>query len=162
MIRLSLLQFRAQAIIAVVTMAVYGALLAATGSMYTADALRGCDVGRCGNPGGYFTASLIRTPYLVLYLLSVGTILLAPAVIGLGISEAQAGPGGATFTLFALSVPGQPGAWLLSSGPVNAAGQATSSTPAATGASSGPRPRSTSALALALTGYFFRRLSRLS
>jgi hypothetical protein len=51
--------------------------------MYTADALRGCDVGRCGNPGGYFTASLIRTPYLVLYLLSVGTILLAPAVIGL-------------------------------------------------------------------------------
>jgi hypothetical protein len=83
MIRLSLLQFRAQAIIAVVTMAVYGALLAATGSMYTADALRGCDVGRCGNPGGYFTASLIRTPYLVLYLLSVGTILLAPAVIGL-------------------------------------------------------------------------------
>jgi hypothetical protein len=128
MIRLSLLQFRAQAIIAVVTMAVYGALLAATGSMYTADALRGCDVGRCGNPGGYFTASLIRTPYLVLYLLSVGTILLAPAVIGLGISEAQAGPGGATFTLFALSVPGQPGAWLLSSGPVNAAGRATSST----------------------------------
>ncbi|MGD0557269.1 MAG: hypothetical protein ABSA93_20095 [Streptosporangiaceae bacterium] len=61
-----------------------------------------------------------------------------------------------------VSVPGQPGAWLLSSGPVNAAGQATSSTPAATGASSGPRPRSTSALALALTGYFFRRLSRLS
>src|SRR5262249_22267258 len=36
-----------------------------------------------------------------------------------------------TFTLFAINIPGQPGAWLLSSGPVNAAGQATSTTPAA-------------------------------
>ena len=40
-------------------------------------------------------------------------------------------PGGDTFTLYALNIPGQPGAWLLSSGPVNAAGQATSTTPAA-------------------------------
>ena len=43
----------------------------------------------------------------------------------------QTGPGGDTFTLYANSIPGQPGAWLLSSGPVNAAGQATSATPAA-------------------------------
>jgi hypothetical protein len=34
-------------------------------------------------------------------------------------------------TLYALDIPGQPGAWLLSNGPVNAAGQATSTTPAA-------------------------------
>jgi hypothetical protein len=43
----------------------------------------------------------------------------------------QTGPGGDTFSLYAISIPGQPGAWLLSSGPVNAAGQATSTTPAA-------------------------------
>jgi len=43
----------------------------------------------------------------------------------------QTGPGGDTFTLYALNIPGRPGAWLLSSGPVNAAGQATSTTPAA-------------------------------
>ena len=37
-------------------------------------------------------------------------------------SPAQTGPGGSSFTLFAVNLPGQPGAWLLSSGPVNAAG----------------------------------------
>ena len=46
-------------------------------------------------------------------------------------SPAQSGPGGSTFTLFAVNIPGQPGAWLLSSGPVNAAGQPVSTTPAA-------------------------------
>jgi hypothetical protein len=46
-------------------------------------------------------------------------------------SPAQTGPGGSTFTLFAVTLPGQPGAWLLSSGPVNAAGQPVSATPAA-------------------------------
>jgi hypothetical protein len=118
------------------------------------------------------------------------------------------GPNGSTFTLTAMSVPGQPGAWLLSSGPVNAAGQATSTTPAActtpsiegtgasagTGGSSAPAPGHAAflnclashgiredityqpasrywrfqwteaaiylALALALAGYCFRRISR--
>jgi hypothetical protein len=42
------------------------------------------------------------------------------------------GPGGTTFTLTAVNdVPGQPGAWLLSSRTVNAAGQPVSTTPAA-------------------------------
>jgi hypothetical protein len=127
---------------------------------------------------------------------------LAPA------GPAQAGPGGDTFTLYALDIPGQPGAWLLSSGPVNAAGQAISTTPAAcasvgTGPGGGPQgnaflpgqgpaafvaclghhgireaityqPASRYwrfqltetaiylALALALAGCCFRRLSRLS
>jgi hypothetical protein len=40
-------------------------------------------------------------------------------------------PGGGTFTFVATSLPGQPGAWILSSGPVNAAGQPVSTTPAA-------------------------------
>jgi ABC-type transport system involved in multi-copper enzyme maturation permease subunit len=361
MIRLSMLQFRIQAITAAATLAAFAVLLAATGphlaSMYAADGLSSCHGGSCANLAIYFTASLIRSPYSVLFLLSTGIILLAPAVIGLfwgapliareletgtaalawnqsvtrtrwlavklavggltamAVTEAlslmqtwwaaptsqavadgsstgpaqsrfsqlnfathgitplgyaafafalgvtagalirrtipamaltlavfaalqvamplwvrpnlappdhtvipvtslaagpsQTGPGGDTFTLYAKSIPGQPGAWLLSSGPVNAAGQATSTTPAActsvgnTGQSAGAQgnafppgqgpaafvdclashgireaityqPASRYwrfqltetaiylALALALAGYCFRRLSRLS
>jgi hypothetical protein len=47
------------------------------------------------------------------------------------ISLQQGGLNGSRFNLGALDLPGQPGAWLLSSGAVNAAGQATSTTPAA-------------------------------
>jgi ABC-type transport system involved in multi-copper enzyme maturation permease subunit len=54
------------------------------------------------------------------------------AVTSLGsISLQQGGLNGATFTLGTGDVPGQPGAWLLSSGAVNSAGQAVSTTPAA-------------------------------
>jgi hypothetical protein len=368
MIRLSLLQFRVQAIIAAVTLAAFGVLLAATGphlaSTYAADGLDSCHGSSCLSPASYFTGSLASSPYGVLFLLSTGIILLAPAVIGLfwgapliareletgtaalawnqsvtrtrwlavklaiaglaamaltealslmqtwwaapisqaaadgsgagvaaqgrfsqlnfashgitplgyaafafvlgvtagalirrtipamavtlaifaalqvamplwvrpnlapadhvaipvswqgNFSPAQSGPGGSTFTLFAVTLPGQPGAWLLSSGPVNAAGQSVSATPAAcasiantggvnTGTSqasqggsgapaTGPaaflaclgshgireaityQPASRYwrfqwtetaiylALALALAGYCFRRLSRLS
>ena len=109
------------------------------------------------------------------------------------ISLQQGGLNGNHFNLGALNLPGQPGAWLLSSGAVNAAGQATSTTPAAcTAPSMGnaspaffdclashgireaisyqPASRYWAfqwtetaiylALALALTGYCFRRLSR--
>jgi len=285
MIRLSLLQFRVQAIIAAVTLAAFGVLLAATGphlaSTYAADGLDSCHGSSCLSPASYFTGSLASSPYGVLFLLSTGIILLAPAVIGLfwgapliareletgtaalawnqsvtrtrwlavklaiaglaamaltealslmqtwwaapisqaaadgsgagvaaqgrfsqlnfashgitplgyaafafvlgvtagalirrtipamavtlaifaalqvamplwvrpnlapadhvaipvswqgNFSPAQSGPGGSTFTLFAVTLPGQPGAWLLSSGPVNAAGQSVSATPAA-------------------------------
>jgi hypothetical protein len=284
MIRLSMLQFRIQAITAAVALAAFTILLAATGpqlaSTYAADGLDSCHGSGCLSPATYFTASLARSPYGVLSLLSTGIILLAPAVIGLfwgapliareletgtaalawnqsvtrtrwlavklalggltamaltealslmqtwwavpisqavadgsgagvaqsrfsqlnfathGItplgyaafafvlgvtagalirrtvpamavtlaifaalqvamplwvrpnlapadhvaiavsgqgdfSPAQTGPGGSTFTLFAVTIPGQPGAWLLSSGPVNAAGQPVSTTPAA-------------------------------
>jgi ABC-2 family transporter protein len=47
------------------------------------------------------------------------------------VSLQQGGLNGSKFTLGALNLPGQPGAWLLSSGAINAAGQATSTTPAA-------------------------------
>jgi hypothetical protein len=47
------------------------------------------------------------------------------------ISLQQGGLNGSSFTLGTEDLPGQPGAWLLSSGAVNAAGQATSTTPAA-------------------------------
>jgi hypothetical protein len=46
------------------------------------------------------------------------------------ISLTQGGLNGSSFTLHALSVPGQPAAWLLSSESVNTAGQAVSTTPA--------------------------------
>jgi ABC-type transport system involved in multi-copper enzyme maturation permease subunit len=49
-----------------------------------------------------------------------------------GVSLLQsAHPNHSTFSLGALDLPGQPGAWVLSSGTVNAAGQATITTPAA-------------------------------
>jgi hypothetical protein len=359
MIRLSLLQFRIQAIVAAVTLAAFAVLLAATGpqlaSMAAADGLDGCHGSGCLSPASYFTGSLVRSPYGVLFLLSTGLILLVPAVIGLfwgapliareletgtaalawnqsvtrtrwlavklavggltamalteafslmqtwwaapisqavadgsgaGVAQSrfsqlnfpthgiaplgyaafafalgvtagalirrtipamavtlaifaalqvamplwvrpnlvppdhvvipvslasgpsQTGPGGDKFTLYALTVPGQPGAWLLSSGPVTAAGQATSTTPAAcesvgTGPGAGPQGNafgpgqgpaafvaclashgireavtyqpasrywrfqwtetaSYLLLALALIGYCFRRLRRLS
>ena len=367
MIRLSLLQFRIHAITAAAALAAFAILLAATGphlaSVYAADGLDSCHGSSCLSPATYFTGSLVNSPYMVLFLLSTGIILLAPAVIGLfwgapliareletgtaalawnqsvtrtrwlavklaiagltamavtealslmqtwwavpisqavadgghgvlaqsrfsqlnfathgitpigyaafafalgviagalirrtipamavtlaifaalqvamplwvrpnlappdhtvipvtslgNFSPAQSGPGGSTFTLFAVNLPGQPGAWLLSSGPVNAARQPVSATPAAcasiantggtnTGTSqasqggsgapaTGPagflaclgshgireaityQPASRYwrfqltetaiylAMALALTGYCFRRLSRLS
>ena len=362
MIRFGMLQFRIQAITAAVTLAAFAVLLAATGphlaSTYAADGLDSCHGSSCLSLATYFTASLARSPYDVVFLLSTGIVLLAPAVIGLfwgapliareletgtaalawnqsvtrtrwlavklvigaltamavtealclmqtwwavpisaavadgsgagvaqsrfsqlnfathgitplgyaafafalgvtagalirrtvpamavtlaifaalqvamplwvrpnlappdrtvipvtslgGAGPSQTGPGGDTFSLYALTIPGQPGAWLLSSGPVNASGQATSTTPAActsagsTGQSEGSQgtafgpgqgpaafvaclaghgireaityqPASRYwrfqltetaiylALALALAGYCFRRLRRLS
>jgi len=54
------------------------------------------------------------------------------AVTSLGsISLQQGGLDGSDFTLGAEALPGQPGAWLLSSGAVNAAGQPVRTTPAA-------------------------------
>jgi hypothetical protein len=87
MIRLSLLQFRTQAIIALATLAAYAVLLAATGphlaGLFAADGLDGCRGGGCANLADYFAGSLVTTPYSVLFLLSTGIILLVPAVIGL-------------------------------------------------------------------------------
>jgi hypothetical protein len=107
------------------------------------------------------------------------------------ISLQQGGLNGSSFNLGTGDLPGQPGAWLLSSGAVNAAGQPTSTSPAActTQSSNTPvfidclgshgireavsyQPASRYwafqwtetaiylALALALAGYCFRRLSR--
>jgi hypothetical protein len=87
MIRLTWLQFRTQAVTALATMAAYAVVLAATGPhlarMYAADGLSSCHGGSCANLAVYFTGGLVRSIYLPLYLLSIGIILLAPAVIGL-------------------------------------------------------------------------------
>jgi ABC-2 family transporter protein len=86
-IRFGMLQFRIQAITAAVTLAAFAVLLAATGphlaSTYAADGLDSCHGSSCLSPATYFTASLARSPYGVLFVLSTGIILLAPAVIGL-------------------------------------------------------------------------------
>ena len=107
------------------------------------------------------------------------------------VSLQQGGLNGRTFTLGTQNLPGQPGAWLLSSGAVSAAGRPVSATPAACTAQSDSPPdflvclashdiRETVtyqpasrywafqwtetaiylALALALAGYCFWRLSR--
>jgi hypothetical protein len=87
MIRLSLLQFRTQALIALATVAAFAVVFAATGphlaSIYTADGLSSCRGGSCQELADYFTGSLAYGPYGVLWPLSEVVILLVPAVIGL-------------------------------------------------------------------------------
>ena len=74
MIRLSMLQFRIQAITAAATLAAFAVLLVATGPQlagtYAADGLDSCHGGSCANLANYFTGSLLRSPYAVLWLLS--------------------------------------------------------------------------------------------
>ena len=88
MIRLTWLQFRTQAVTALAAMAVYAALLVATGphlaSLYAASGISGCQGGSCMNLVGSFDAQLQSTGiYLALYLVGLGIILFAPALIGL-------------------------------------------------------------------------------
>ena len=88
MIRLTWLQFRTQAFTALAAVAAFAVLLAATGphlaSLYAASGLSGCHGGNCQNLAGSFEAQVQSTgPYEVLYLVGLGLILLAPAIIGL-------------------------------------------------------------------------------
>ena len=88
MIRLSLLQFRVQAITAATALAAFAILLAATGphlaSLYAASGISGCQPASCGHLASNFLQQLYSAgTYWLLYLLGVMLILLAPAVIGL-------------------------------------------------------------------------------
>jgi len=87
MIRISLLQFRVQALVAAAALAAFAILLAVTGphiaSLYAADGLASCHAGDCQNDAGYFSFQLAAGGYQALYLVSIGIILFAPAVIGL-------------------------------------------------------------------------------
>ena len=86
MIRLTWLQFRAQAVTAAAALAAFAALLAATGlhlaSLYAANGLSSCHAGSCQQLAENFIVQIAGT-YTALYLISVAVILLAPAVIGL-------------------------------------------------------------------------------
>jgi hypothetical protein len=88
MIRLTWLQFRTQAVTAAAALAAFAILLAATGphmaSLYAASGLSTCRGPSCANLAGSFEAELESTAtYTALYLISVVSILLAPAIIGL-------------------------------------------------------------------------------
>jgi hypothetical protein len=88
MIRLTWLQFRTQTLTAAAALAAFAVLLAATGphmaSLYAASGLSSCRGGSCQNLAGYFEAQLQSTAiYPALYLISVVSILLAPALTGL-------------------------------------------------------------------------------
>ena len=88
MIRLTWLQFRTQALTAAAALAAFAVLLAVTGphmaSLYAASGLSSCHGGSCQNLAGSFEAQLTSTAtYRALYLISVASILVAPAVIGL-------------------------------------------------------------------------------
>jgi hypothetical protein len=88
MIRLTLLQFRVQAVTAVAALAAFAILLAATGphlaSLYAASGLSGCQPANCAHLASNWLGELYSAgTYWVLYLLGVVLILLAPAVIGL-------------------------------------------------------------------------------
>src|SRR5690348_1484212 len=88
MIRLSLLQFRVQAITAATALAAFGILLAATGphlaSLYAASGISGCQPASCEHLASNWLSQLYSAgTYWMLYLLGVVIILLAPAVIGL-------------------------------------------------------------------------------
>jgi hypothetical protein len=85
-IRLSLLQFRVQAITAAAALAAFAILLAATGprlaARYAASGVGSCHGGGCGQLASTFLGQL-KAPYPLLYLLGVAVILLVPAIIGI-------------------------------------------------------------------------------
>jgi hypothetical protein len=88
MIRLSLLQFRAQALTAAAALAAFAILLAATGphlaSLYAASAVTGCHGGTCSTAAMTFLSRLQATsPYAIVYPLGIALILVAPAIAGI-------------------------------------------------------------------------------
>jgi hypothetical protein len=86
MIWLTWRQFRAQAITAAAALAAFAILLAATGphlaSLYATSKINGCHGFACQNAVNAFLKQL-GGPYPVVYLLGIGLILVAPAIIGI-------------------------------------------------------------------------------
>ena len=88
MIRLSWLQFRAQALTAAAALAAFAILLAATGphlaSRYAASAITGCHAGTCMSAAMTFLSQLQATsPYPIVYLLGIALIFVAPVLTGI-------------------------------------------------------------------------------
>jgi hypothetical protein len=87
MIRLTWLQFRAQAVTAAAALAAFAVLLAVTGphmaSMYAASGISSCQGASCGNLATTYLQALKADGGDWLYLVSVASIFLAPALIGL-------------------------------------------------------------------------------
>ena len=88
MIWLTWRQFRVQALTAAAALAAFAILLAATGPhlarLYAASAITGCHGGSCVTaPVAFLNRLQATSPYPVVYLLGIGLILVAPAVIGI-------------------------------------------------------------------------------
>jgi ABC-2 family transporter protein len=88
MIWLTWRQFRIQAFTAAAALAAFAILLASTGphlaSLYATSALPGCHGSACGTAVTAFLNRLAGTsPYPIVYLLGIGLILVAPALIGI-------------------------------------------------------------------------------
>jgi hypothetical protein len=79
-------QFRGQAVTAVAALAAFAILLAATGPhlarLYAASGIPGCHGGACGQLANNFLLGPAGK-YVLVYLLGIGVIVLAPAVIGI-------------------------------------------------------------------------------
>ena len=86
MIWLTWRQFRVQALTAAAALAAFAILLAATGphlaSLYAASKITGCHGFACGNAANAFFGQLASLNTVV-YLLGIGLILAAPAIIGI-------------------------------------------------------------------------------
>ena len=88
MIWLTWRQFRVQALTAAAALAAFAILLAATGphlaSLYAASAITGCHGGSCVTaPVAFLNRLQATSPYPVVYLLGIGLILAAPAILGI-------------------------------------------------------------------------------
>jgi hypothetical protein len=87
MIRFTWLQFRTQAAVALAVMVAFAVVLVLTGphlaSLYSS-ATTGCHGSTCANVASAFLSRLDATsPYPIVYLLGIGLILTAPAIIGI-------------------------------------------------------------------------------
>ncbi len=88
MIRFTLLQFRVQARVALAALLAFAVVLAVTGphlaSLYGASTITGCHGGSCvGAANAFLDRLTITSPYPMVYVLGIGIILVAPAIIGI-------------------------------------------------------------------------------
>jgi hypothetical protein len=88
MIRFTWLQLRLQVIVALAALGAFAVVLLVTGlhlaSLYAASPVTGCHASTCANAAGTFLSRLTITgPYPTLYVLGLGLILAAPALIGI-------------------------------------------------------------------------------
>jgi hypothetical protein len=88
MIRFTWLQFRVQARAAMAALVAFAVVLIVTGphlaSLFAASGISRCHADTCATAAGAFLSRLaVTSPYPVVYLLGIGIILAAPAIIGI-------------------------------------------------------------------------------
>ncbi len=88
MIRFTWLQLRGQVTVALAGLFTFAVVLAVTGphlaGLYAVSGVTGCHGGSCANAANTFLSRLTTTsPYPIVYVLGVGVILAAPAIIGM-------------------------------------------------------------------------------